>query len=43
MREVSAGLVGDDARLTRDDSRRVLAAAAALHARFWDEPPLRLC
>jgi hypothetical protein len=36
MRDVSAGLVGDDARLTRDDSRRVLAAAAALHARFWD-------
>jgi hypothetical protein len=43
MRDVASGLVGDDARLTRDDSRRVLEAAAALHARFWDEPPLTLC
>jgi hypothetical protein len=43
MRDVSAGLVPDHARLTRDDSRRVLEAAAALHARFWDEPPLQLC
>jgi hypothetical protein len=43
MRDVSAGLVPDDARLSREDSRRVLEAAAALHARFWDEPPLQLC
>jgi hypothetical protein len=43
MRDVASGLVGDHARLTRDDSRRVLEAAAALHARFWDEPPLTLC
>ena len=41
MRDVSA-LVPDHARLTAGDSRRVLAAAA-LHARFWDEPPLHLC
>src|SRR4029453_11562404 len=43
MRDVSAGLVPDHARLTRDDSQRVLEAAPAPHARFWDEPPLRLC
>ena len=43
MRDVSAALVPDHARLTRDDSRRVLAAAAALHDRFWDDPPLHLC
>jgi hypothetical protein len=43
MRDVSAVLVPDHARLTRGDSRRVLEAAAALHARFWDEPPLTLC
>ena len=43
MRDVSAALVPDHLRLTRDDSRRVLAAAAALHAEFWDDPPLELC
>ena len=43
MRDVSAALVPDHARLTRGDSRRVLEAAAALHARFWDDPPLDLC
>jgi hypothetical protein len=43
MRDLSAALVPDDARLTRGDSRRVLEAAAALHARFWDDPPLQLC
>jgi hypothetical protein len=43
MRDVSAALVGDHARLSRDDSRRVLAAAAALHEAFWDDPPLELC
>jgi hypothetical protein len=43
MRDVSAALLGDQARVSRDDSRRVLAAAAALHAAFRDEPPLALC
>jgi hypothetical protein len=43
MRDVSAGLVPDHARLSRDQSRRVLEAAAALHAAFWDEPPRQLC
>jgi hypothetical protein len=43
MRDVSAALVPDHARLGRGDSRRVLEAAAALHAAFADEPPLRLC
>ena len=43
MRDVSSALVPDDARLTRGDSRRVLEAAAALHAGFRDDPPLQLC
>jgi hypothetical protein len=43
MRDVAAALVPDHARLTRDDSRRVLEAAAALHASFSDDPPLALC
>jgi hypothetical protein len=43
MRDVSAALFGDHARISRDDSRRVLEAAAALHAAFRDDPPLRLC
>jgi hypothetical protein len=43
MRDVSAGLVPDHIRLGRRESRRVLEAAAALHAAFWDEPPLALC
>jgi hypothetical protein len=43
MRDVSAALVPDHARLGRADSRRVLEAAAALHAAFADEPPLPLC
>ena len=43
MRDVSAALVADHARITRDDSRRVLEAAAALHAAFEDDPPLALC
>jgi hypothetical protein len=34
MRDVSAALVPDHARVGRDDSRRVLEAAAALHAAF---------
>ena len=43
MRDVSAALVPEHAHLTRDTSRRVLAAAAALHAAFADDPPLALC
>jgi hypothetical protein len=43
MRDVSAALVPDQVRLRRQDSRRVLEAAAALHAAFWGEPPLALC
>jgi hypothetical protein len=43
MRDVSAALLPDNARITRGDSRRVLEAAAALHATFWDDPPLPLC
>jgi hypothetical protein len=37
MRDVSAALFGDHARVSRDDSRRVLEAAAALHAAFEDD------
>ena len=43
MRDVSAALVPDHARISRADSRRVLEAAAALHAAFADGPPLALC
>ena len=43
MRDVSAALVPDHARVGRDDSRRVLEAAAALHAAFAGDPPLELC
>ena len=43
MRDVSAALVPEDARITRADSRRVLEAAAALHAAFAGGPPLELC
>ena len=43
MRDVTATLVPDTARITRADSRRVLEAAAALHAAFADGPPLELC
>jgi hypothetical protein len=43
MRDVSAALVPEHARVSRADSGRVLEAAAALHAAFADDPPLRLC
>src|SRR5829696_3721886 len=43
MRDVSAALLPDHARITRDDSRQVLRAAATLHAAFEEEPPLALC
>jgi hypothetical protein len=43
MRDVSAALLPDHARIGRADGRRVLEAAAALHARFRDDPPRPLC
>jgi hypothetical protein len=43
MRDVSAALLPDHARIGRADSGRVLEAAAALHATFWDDPPRPLC
>jgi hypothetical protein len=39
MRDVSAHLLGDERRLSRDEARRVLAAGAALHRRFRGAPP----
>ena len=39
MRDLSAAFLGDARRLSRAESRRVLAAAAALHAEFADEIP----
>jgi hypothetical protein len=43
MRDVSAALLPEAARPSRASGRRVLAAAAALHMAFLDEPPLALC
>ena len=43
MRDVTATLVPDGERLSRARSRQVLAAAAALHQAFRDQPPLELC
>jgi aminoglycoside phosphotransferase (APT) family kinase protein len=39
MRDVHANLLGDGVRLTREQSRRVLGAAAALHAAFHGAVP----
>ena len=39
MRDVGDALLADDARLSRAQSRRVLDAAAALHATFSDRVP----
>jgi hypothetical protein len=39
MRDVSASLLGDARRLSRAESRRVLEAAAALHAEFAGDIP----
>jgi hypothetical protein len=39
MRDVHAQLLAADARLSRADSRRILAAAAALHREFRDDVP----
>jgi hypothetical protein len=43
MRDVSAALLPDDARLSRATSRRVLEAAAALHRAVTGGPPPALC
>jgi hypothetical protein len=40
MRDMAPALLPDAARLSRAASRRVLEAAAALHATFGDQPPL---
>jgi hypothetical protein len=40
MRDVSTTLFGDTRVITRAENLRILAAAAALHNRFWDEEPL---
>jgi hypothetical protein len=38
MRDVSDWLLGDERRLSREESSGVLKVAAAMHDRFWDEP-----
>ncbi len=38
MRDVSAELLPDDTRLSRDDHRRIMAAANATWEAFWNEP-----
>jgi hypothetical protein len=43
MRDLSAALLPDGAHIGRAESRRVLAAAAALHAAFRQEPARELC
>jgi hypothetical protein len=45
MRDVSDSLLGDERRLSREESRGVLEAAAAMHDRFWGEtvPSLAAC
>jgi hypothetical protein len=40
MRDVSDALLADGRRLSRDEGRRVLAAAAELHAAFRGGPPV---
>ena len=39
MRDVSASFLGDERRLSRAESRRILAAAAAMHATFAGDAP----
>lgn len=39
MRDLSASLLGDERRLSRDESRGVLETAAALHAEFAGDVP----
>jgi len=43
MHDVSSAMLGDERRLTRAESRRVLGAAAALHRAFAGEPLEELC
>jgi hypothetical protein len=45
MRDVSDSLLGDERRLSREESRGVLEAAAAMHDGFWGEavPSLAAC
>ncbi len=39
MRDVSPAFIGDERRLTREESRRILGAAAAMHAEFAGDVP----
>ena len=39
MRDLSATFLADDRRLSRAESRRILAAAAAMHREFAGDPP----
>jgi hypothetical protein len=39
MRDLSQTFLGDERRLTRAESRRILDAAAAMHAAFAGDPP----
>jgi hypothetical protein len=39
MRDLSSSFLGDERRLTRPESRRILAAAAAMHREFAGEVP----
>jgi hypothetical protein len=43
MRDVSASLLPDGRRLTREEHRRVLAAANGMWEEFWDEPVPHAC
>ena len=43
MRDVGAALLGDERTLTRAESRRILTAAAAMHAAFAGERLAGLC
>jgi hypothetical protein len=43
MRDVSASLLPDGKRLTRDEHRRILEAANVMWEEFWGEPVPHLC
>jgi hypothetical protein len=43
MRDVSDSLLPDERRLTREEHRRMLAAANGMWEEFWDEPVPHLC
>jgi hypothetical protein len=43
MRDVSGSLLPDEGRLTREEHRRMLAAANGMWEEFWDEPVPHLC